>query len=164
MKSGDTDPAAFTLPVNSVAQFWKKLFFFDAMCSWQIHVSCSLSTCSVNTFWCLFCLVQFVLWFFFLETEVNLDVNLLSFYFFLFLNWGFYFPFLSPLRSILSSMSSSQQLWAYFRKCFKYSRTFYQNSWKHGHYPMTWFSFTVGNNTCLVLGFVCASHQLLLDF
>lgn len=73
------DPTAFTLPVNAVAQFWKKLVFFDAVYSWQICVSCSFSICLADAY--LFYLFHV---FFFFETEVNLDVNLPSFFFFFF--------------------------------------------------------------------------------
>lgn len=45
-----------------------------------------------------------------------------------------------------------------------HSRVQYQSSWKHGHCPITYFPFTVGNYAWFCLGFICASHQLLMDF
>lgn len=97
-------PTASILPVNSVAHFWKKLAFFDAMCSWQVHVSCSFSACPASTCWCLF--YSFQIFFFFFETEVKLDGKSALLLLFI---WGFHLPFLSPLRSLLSSTSPNQQ-------------------------------------------------------
>lgn len=104
MKSEDMDPTTFILPENAVAQFWRKLVSLDA-CIHDRSVSLALFLFVLQM------LVYFTysrFFFFFFETEVNLDVNLPSFFFF-FLNWGFHLRFLSPLSSLLSSLSSSQQ-------------------------------------------------------
>lgn len=76
---------------------WMRVFMTDLCLLLFFYLSCR----------CLFVLL-IPDFFFFFESEVNLDVNLPSFFFF-FLNWGFHLTFLSPLSSLLSSLSSSQQ-------------------------------------------------------